>query len=200
MRANIRSVSDHHIQLLMLVVQALAFGGLVIYCLETWKLRKASETQVKVSQDLITAATDQVEGLAKPCLTLESDLRDASDAIMGIGVVGNTVAAGKTGDDFFVRNIGNGVALNVTFDIIYTGEYPDRFPKRKGRYLQNVLAGEKVNMLTPMNPYRSGEFIVLFHYQSIGGRAYESKITMNGFVLTDFRFGQLLPDDPTRLR
>jgi hypothetical protein len=64
-------------------------------------------------------ANDQVEGLSKPCLALDSDLRDASDAIMGIGVVGSTVAAGKTGDDFFVRNIGNGVALNVIYDIIY---------------------------------------------------------------------------------
>ncbi len=183
----------------MLIVQALAFCGLVWYCLETWKLRKASDEQVKASQRLITAAMDQVEGLAKPCLTLTSALRDFADANMGLGVMGNTVAAGNIGDDFFVQNIGNGVALNVMFDIIYQGEYPQNFPQRKQRYLQNVLAGEKVDMLVPMNAYRSGEFIVLFHYQSIGGRGYESRITMNGHVLTDFRFGQLDPDNPTHL-
>jgi hypothetical protein len=192
-------VSDHRIQVLMLVVQTVAFGGLVVYCVETWKLRKASEAQVEVSQQLITAAMDQVEGLSKPCLTLDSGLRDAADAIMGIGVVGNTVASGDNGD-FVVRNIGNGVALNVTFNFIYRGDHPQNFPKPRLRYLQNVLTGQRVNMLTPMNQYRSGEFMVLFHYQSIGGRGYESRITMNGHVLTDFRFGTLIPEDPTRLK
>src|SRR5260370_22495747 len=117
---------------------------------------------------------------------------------MGIGVAGNTVAAGNKGD-FVVVNIGNGVALNVNFDLVYTGQYPDRFPKRNLRYLQNVLIGQKVNMLTPMNPYNGGEFEVVFHYQSIGGRGYESRVAMNGFVLTGFTFGRLIPEDPTRL-
>jgi hypothetical protein len=84
---------------------------------------------------------------------------------------------------FVVRNIGNGVALNVNFTFIYKGEYPHNFPKRKIRYLQNVLAGQKVNMLMPMNSFNGGEFEVLFHYQSIGGRGYESRVIMNAFVL-----------------
>jgi hypothetical protein len=186
------------IQAGMLAVQILALCGLVWYCVETRRLRVAAQKQIEISQDLITASMDQVEGLSKPCLTLHSKLRDAKDAIMGVGVVGNTEAEGDHGD-FVVVNIGNGVALNVNFDFVYRGQYPDRFPRRKLRYLQNVLVGQKVNMLTPMNPYNGGEFEVVFHYMSIGGRGYESRVMMNAFVLTEFRFGRLIPEDPTRL-
>jgi hypothetical protein len=178
------------IQAGMLFFQIAALGGLVWYCVETRRLRVAAQKQIVISQDLITAAMIQVEGLAKPCLTLDSALRDSADAIMGLGVAGNTVAAQNEGD-FVVVNIGNGVALNVNFDLVYTGQYPDRFPKRNLRYLQNVLIGQRVNMLTPMNPYRTGQFEVVFHYESIGGRCYESRITMNGLVLAGFRFGTL---------
>jgi hypothetical protein len=186
------------IQTGMLGVQITALVGLFWYCVETRRMRKAAQDQVRISQNLIVAAMDQVEGLSKPCLTMDSNLRDAADAIMSIGVVGNTVAAEDKGS-FAVRNIGNGVALNVNFNIIYTGQYPANFPKPQLRYLQNVLAGQRVNMLAPMNPYNGGEFEVVFHYQSIGGRCYESRIIMNAFVLTEFRFGTLIPEDPTCL-
>jgi hypothetical protein len=81
----------------MLGVQFVALVGLFWYCVETRKMREAAQDQVRISQDLIVAAMEQVEGLSKPCLTLDSELRDAADAIMGIGVVGNTVPAGDRG-------------------------------------------------------------------------------------------------------
>jgi hypothetical protein len=83
------------VQLVTLWISVGTLGGLIWYCVETRRMRIAAQKQIAISQDLMKAANDQVEGLSKPCLALDSDLRDASDAIMGIGVVGNTVAAGK---------------------------------------------------------------------------------------------------------
>jgi hypothetical protein len=68
------------VQWLMFTVQFLGLIGLALYTWETHKTRKASQDQVRVSQGLIAAAMDQVEGLSKPCLTLWSGLRDGTDA------------------------------------------------------------------------------------------------------------------------
>jgi hypothetical protein len=38
-------------------------------------MRRAAQEQVEVSQGLIKAAMDQVEGLSKPCLKLWAELR-----------------------------------------------------------------------------------------------------------------------------
>src|ERR1035437_8710009 len=106
------------VQWLMFTVQFLGLIGLALYTWETHKTRKASQDQVRVSQGLIAAAMDQVEGLSKPCLTLWSGLRDGTDAIQETGgAVGNTVARGDEGS-FVLQNIGNGIALNVRYQFV----------------------------------------------------------------------------------
>ena len=47
---------------MMLIVQTLGAIGLFVYCIETYRIRKASQDQVRASQELIKAAMDQVEG------------------------------------------------------------------------------------------------------------------------------------------
>lgn len=85
-RANIASMSDNHIQLLMLVVQTLALIGLFAYCVETHRMRKAAQNQLKNS-------TDQLESYSKPCITFWSELREGEDVILQIhGATGNLVA------------------------------------------------------------------------------------------------------------
>ena len=102
------------VQVGMLIVQVIGLGGLFWYAWETREMRKASQEQVNISQALIRAAMDQIEGLSKPCLTLCGDLRDPGDAIWAAstqGAVGGTIARNTDGK-FVVQNIGNGVALN----------------------------------------------------------------------------------------
>ena len=186
--ATISSMSDHHIQLWMLAVQALAFVGLIWYCIETVRLRVAAREQIGESQKLIQAAMDQVEGLSKPCLTIASKLRDPSDATLDVvRAVASTEALGNEGN-FIVENIGNGPALNVSYRFVANNETARTHIERGPRYVQNVLGGQKVRMVEPMTAY-TGDFHVVFHYESIGGRRYETKLRMIHFALTDFEFG-----------
>lgn len=68
-----------------------------------------------LTMKLKNVATDRVEAMAKPCLTIWAKLRDQVDAILEInGAVGDMVACGDDGN-FVVQNIGTGVALNVTY-------------------------------------------------------------------------------------
>ena len=99
----------------MLSVQILTLIGLAWYAIETMKIRTAAQQQVKASLDLIKAATDQVEGMSKPCLTLWGEVREGADAILEMhGAVGNIVAR-PDGGSYVALNIGNGVALNVQY-------------------------------------------------------------------------------------
>jgi hypothetical protein len=173
----------------MLLVQALALVGLVWYTFETYRLRKSSERQVEISQDLINAAMAQVEGLSKPCLILLPDLRDGADTILEMhGAVGST-RVGRDQGRFVVRNIGNGVALNVS----YRMERLEGALPVETRYIHTVPATEKVTMIETLNHY-DREVLVVFEYESIGKRRYRSTIDMNHHVLTKFRFMEL---DPT---
>jgi len=70
------------VQCMMLFVQLAGLFGLCLYVWYTRGLLKSAQDHVGVSQGLIKAAMDQVEGLSKPCLTLWAELRDPADAIV----------------------------------------------------------------------------------------------------------------------
>ena len=177
------------VQIWMLVVQFLGLMGLIWYAYETRRMRKASEEQVRISQGLIRASMDQVEGLSKPCLTLASGLRDANDAILEMhGAVGNTVARGDAGS-FIMQNIGNGIALNVAYQFLTTPR-DDPARRRHAYYLQNILPSQEVTMPQPMTAY-TGDWELRIGFSSIGGRRYQSMVTLKDRVLTGFQFSDV---------
>jgi hypothetical protein len=176
------------VQNAMLVVQFLGLLGLGWYTVETRKMRKAAQKQVEISQDLIKAAMDQVEGLSKPCLTIWSDLRDPADIILETGrAVGSTTARGDQGS-FVIQNIGNGVALNVSYKFEQISVPAGQPRIRDERYVQNVLASQKVTMVETLASARQANFRIIFNYHSIGGRKYRTTITLMNLVLTSLIF------------
>ncbi len=85
---------------------------------------------------------------------------------------------------FAVENIGNGVALNVTYRIIpENGSSGSSVHKS---YIQNVLAGQRVSMPESTSNYASGEYKVIFEYESIGARRYRTTLEMSDLALTAF--------------
>ena len=172
----------------MLAVQVLALIVLIWYAWETKRLRKAAEKQVEVSQELLRAAMDQVEGLSKPCLTLWHGLRDPVDTVLEMGgAVGSTTARSNDGQ-FVIQNIGNGVALNVKYTFKRINE-PDERKVLAGqdRYVPYVLVGQKMTIPEPVAAF-SGEYPVILAFQSFGRRKYRTVVTMNNRVLTDLVF------------
>ena len=138
-----------------MIVNSLTFLALVWYTVETMRLRRA--------------AREQVEGMSKPCLTIWPGLRDSTDAILDMhGAVGGTIASGDQGN-FAVENIGNGVALNVTYHFDKSRFREPNGPRPESYFL-NVLQSQKIAM-----PERE----VVFCFESIGGRRYQSTITMS---------------------
>jgi hypothetical protein len=172
----------------MLCVQILALIGLFWYVLETMKIRRAAQQQVGTSLDLIKAATAQVEGMSKPCLTLWGELRDGNDAILGMdGAVGNIIARADQGS-YVAVNVGNGVALNVRYRFTRPDDNPAH--PREMRYVPNLLATAKVTLVETLGRYNA-EHEVTFEYESIGGRKYRTVINLNHRVITTFVFEEM---------
>jgi len=180
-------MSDHCIQLTMLIVQMLAVIGLAIYCVETYRIRKASQDQVTASQKLIQAAMDQVEGSLKPCIAFVARLRDAADAILEMhGAVGNLIVDPDQGS-YVIHNIGNGAALNLRYFFTRPNvAEPD------WRYLQAVLVAQRATLVETLGGYNA-EHVATFEYESIGGRKYRSTISLNHHVITAFNFEEVRP-------
>jgi hypothetical protein len=180
-------MSDHHIQLMMLVVQTLGVLGLAIYCIETYKIRRASQDQVTASQRIIQAAMDQVEGLSKPCIAFSAQLRERADAILQRdGAVGNLIVLDDRGS-YVIHNIGNGPALNLEY--FFTRGDPNP-AELDWRYLPAVLATARVSLVESLGLFNS-EHVATFEYQSIGGRKYRSTIGLNHHVITAFNFAEI---------
>ncbi len=184
-------MSDHCIQLLMLIVQALGVIGLAIYCIETYRIRKASQDQVTASQELIKASIDQVEGSLKPCIAFAARLREDADAILEMhGAVGNLIVDPDQGS-YRIHNIGNGAALNIRYFITRA---PDA-AQPNWRYLPAILATGRATLVETLAGYNA-EHVATFEYESIGGRKYRSTISVNHHVITAFNFEEIKPAAP----
>lgn len=174
----------------MLCIQVLALGGLFWYVFETRKIRRLAQTQLQTSLDLIEAATNQVEGMSKPCLTLWGELREGADAILNMdGAIGNIIAAADHGS-YVALNIGNGVALNIRYRFTRPNDNPAHPPDL--RYIPNLLATGKATLVETIGGYNA-EHEVTFEYASIGGRKYRTTIRLNHRVITSFVFEEVRP-------
>jgi len=170
-------MTDHHIQVSMLIVQSLALLGLLWYAIETLKIRKAAQKQVK-------ASNDQVEGLSQPCLTFVGEIRDGNDVILEMnGAVGNIVVSPYAGS-FTITNIGSGVALNIHYQ--FTGA--DHRPAV--RYIPHVASSARASLIERVSQY-NGQHQATFDYESIGGRKYRTTIGLNHQVITSFDFKEI---------
>jgi hypothetical protein len=160
------------VQVVNCIVAVVALFVLIRYTAETRRIRESAQAQV--------------ESMAKPCLTLWAKLRDPTDAILDMhDAVGAMVVRGSDAQ-FVVQNIGTGIALNVSyyFRALDTAQHPE-----KPGYLFYVLQGQPIQLPEPLNatPY-AGNCEVVFRFQSIGGRWYQSTTTINNRVLTKFTF------------
>jgi len=173
------------------VVPILTLVVIAWYTYETKKIRKAAQDQVTASQELLRAANDQAEGVAKPCITLWSDLRNPTDTLLNMHqAVGGTIVRDNRGD-YVIVNIGNGLALNVeyVFNVVHESG-PIKEIARS--YLQSVAPNQMITLALPINAH-VGDHHFVFRFQSLGGRWYESAVRVKSKVLTDLAFRPMPP-------
>ena len=156
---------------LTLILAVISLCYLIKYTNETVKLR--------------ALAQDQVEAPNKPCLTLATKLRDFRDTIVRQDGAVGSLEIESVDACFVLENIGTGVVLNASYF------FRKDSTNHSKRYLPNVKVGQRIQMPEPINVSAySGECKVVFEYESISGRKYESTVSLNNHVLTRFDFRQ----------
>jgi hypothetical protein len=182
----------------MLIVSTLTLGFLIWYAIETFKLRKTAEEQIRMSENLLHAAMEQAEGIARPCITLASKLRDREETINEVyGVKAISVVKDYKGF-LAVRNVGNGLALNISyqFNRVDDPNYPKGL-KGDDSYLQRLHAEREIRLPIPVTMMKLGEWQVVFEFESLGGRKYRTTVRVQANVLSGIRFEQI--SGPTRV-
>lgn len=151
------------------LVQWLILLGLILYALETWRLRKSAQEQNEIMQ--------------KPCLVLlvrgREDIDINTDAVAGIPHPGERILDDQWSGTFHValHNIGDGPAFNIEYEI----QKEEQMTGSTGQgYLPYIRQGgkESVNQVTATLDSGDQEKEVGFKlsYESRIGRRYESEI------------------------
>ena len=88
-----------------------------------------------------------------------------------------------------LENIGNGPAINARYSLTPVGQ--NASVARPSGYLVWMLLGDK--FLTPIarGLLQGTEWEIVVAYESLGGRKYRTKSTVNNLVLTDIKFEQV---------
>jgi hypothetical protein len=166
----------HWIPSANLFIQLLILVFLIWYACETYRLRKASQ--------------EQIEALQKPCLTVATTARDYDEAILEInGAVGGMVLAPREGS-VQLRNIGAGPAFNIRykFNCLDQPQQDGAVVVEPSGYLPYITAGDKFAMQVTRGILQLHEYQLVALYDSLSGRRYETKITINNLVLTTVQF------------
>jgi len=173
-----------------LLVSAVTLGFLIWYAIETWKLRKTADKQIVVSHDLLRAANDQAEAASKPYITIRQKLRDATHTLLDMdGALGGSVVKDE-GGQYVAVNVGNGIALNVSYFFKIRKDEDQPWKKIAQSYLQTVQLDQPAQLALMLNAY-PGDHQITFLFQSLGGRWYESVIVIRSRVPIDSGFRQL---------
>jgi hypothetical protein len=165
--------SASSLQYLTFFVSVLAFGGLIWYACETFKIRKATQ--------------DQLEASRRPCLVLCGMHGNTRDAIMRPGSPLLAVAPSSNGW-VQVMNIGTGPAFNARYLLTPLDE---SVREPSGHHLVHVLNHEANPLPVPIQTVSNGKWLVTLSYESISKRRYESKTTIDSGVLMTVEHRQI---------
>jgi hypothetical protein len=149
-----------------LVIQALLFGGLVWYCVETRRIR--------------VAATAQIEALQTPCLTFVATARNPADAVLGMSGARGALALDFEAGDAMLINIGNGPAVNIEYELVLRGE---RARKLDG-YVSFTPSHVRATIPVSRNSLQGCEYDCVIRYESLSQTKYETRLLIINLVMT----------------
>ena len=133
----------------------------------------------------------RAEAMHKPCITLVTGARRYEDAVLEMdGAVGAMIVAAREGN-VAVRNIGSSRTVNIRYGFTPVNPAPGANVARPQGFIQDIPLGEMFVMPVARGVLQNLEYEFIANYESLGGRRYQSRITLNNLVLTAIRFTRL---------
>jgi hypothetical protein len=207
-------VNDQHITAVATIVQdflLLASGFLIAwYLLETRKMRKAAEEQVKESQALVVAAQKQLNAGHEQVLASQRQATAAYEQLAAIreqtavaqdqleGQIRPAIIAQHQPDGVELINIGSGPALHVKLGPVNRGsgayvkppqfaQLPEPIPYIEPRQKRQTWVQVKSRPDKPGRPDLDGASLQCT-YKSLSGRTHYTVVDFAGTNVTDTRF------------
>lgn len=147
--------------------------GLAIYCLETWKIRRAAQAQLEAQHT--------------PCLTFAATPRDGNDAILDMDDARGTMVLDFDAGDAIFLNIGKGPAVNIEYVLSIEGNPP----RELTGYVPFVPSGVRATVPVARNSLHGRIVRCSIQYDSLSLARYETTVTLKNLVLTPpFHFGK----------
>ena len=114
-------------------------------------------------------------------------MRDADGTVLELDDARASTRARTKDAHFVFQNIGNGLGLNIRYSFRAINQPSDRTPMAGDADFHTILAGQSVQTVEPATSF-TGEYEVVFIFESLGGRKYQTTLTMKNLVLKDFKF------------
>lgn len=164
---------------------ALWLEGIALVAIFIWD-RLDSRKQHEETLAQLKASLEQVEASHKPFVTFSTARRNPEEAVLAMGLAVGGMVVRCPGGDAEVRNIGSGPAINIW----YLGTHNVHGATEEGPsgYLIDIPAGEKSSTPLPQGILKGVEWEFVFTYESLSGRKYRTKCTINDLVLTNVSF------------
>jgi hypothetical protein len=142
------------------------FGGLIWYCIETYKIRKISQVQL--------------EAMHAPCITFHATPRNAVEAVLEMDAARGAMILDFDDGDAMFKNIGNGPAVNISYALL---------PLDAGRavpagYVSFLPNGARCTVPISRNTLVGRHYNCVIKYESLSQTRYETRLTIRSLVLT----------------
>jgi hypothetical protein len=171
---------------------AIWLEGIALVAIFVWDRLDSREqheetlTQLKIAQRQVEASLEQVEASHKPFVAFSTAPRNAEDAILDMGGAVGGMVVRCPGGNAEVGNVGSGPAINVRYRA--THNVAEATVEGPTGYLAGILPGEKFLTPIPRGILQAQEWEIMFTYESLSGRRYRTKCTIDDLVLTNVRF------------
>jgi hypothetical protein len=142
--------------------------------------------QLTVSQKQVEASLEQVEASHKPFVTFSTERRNPEDAVLDMGGAVGGMVVRCPGGDAELGNVGSDPAINVRYRATHNVE--EATDEGPSGYLAGILPGEKFITPIPRGILQAAKWEVVFSYESLSGRKYQTKCTVDDLVLTNVKF------------
>jgi hypothetical protein len=160
--------------------------------LDSRKQHEETLAQLQVSQEQLEASLEQVEASHKPFVAFSAERRNPEEAILNMGGAVGGMVVRCPGGDAEIGNVGSGPAINVRYRAVHN--IADATEQGPSGYLAGILPGEKFLTPIPRGILQGQEWEVVFTYESLSGRKYQTKCTLDDLVLTNVRFDRVADD------
>lgn len=171
---------------------AIWLEGLALVLIFIWdrldnrKQHEETLAQLKVSQQQVEVSLEQVEASHKPVVAFSTASRNPEEAVLDMGGAVGGMIVRCPGGNAEVRNIGSGPAFNIRYGATHNIEGATE--QGPSGYLVDILPGENFSTPIPLGILKAQEWEVVFTYESLSGRKYRTKCTINDLVLTNVIF------------